>query len=483
MMAPTSSSSSSPFDRLSRLAHAVGLALLAWAAVASPLHGAEPELAIPPGEVLPSEQPGRFSEAFAVPLEVAAALLAGGVGEPIRLSAFPVAPGRREALELRRYEVYAPGARVRVIDASGEREVPRSPRPQYLGAASLDARVRVGLSVDPETGFVRGLVDGPLGRFWVQEPEAGSSRHLLVDSEEPQRAAGVRLEETCGSEALPLPDSLDGLTLRVPGGAEGPETVLGGPTHTAVIAVDTDMELLDEKFSNNTTNASGWIADLFTAMNVAYERDVGLRLLQGETFLRPGSPPYTGDPWSVTGSPASSAHLSEFGTYWAANNGGVDRVLAMLLSGKSSSSNSASGIAWIDGYCESQSSGGGYSINQVFTGNFSSATLVAHELGHNFGSPHTHCYVPPVDLCYNAQGGCYAGPVSCPGGPGTTMSYCHFSPPNGAGCGQNQLVFHPTVAALFTTLITLHTPGCVEPTLGEQIFADGFESGNVSAWM
>ena len=43
------------------------------------------------------------------------------------------------------------------------------------------------------------------------------------------------------------------------------------------------------------------------------------------------------------------------------------RSFAMLLSGKSSSGNSASGIAWIDAYCETQSQGGSYSVNQVFT--------------------------------------------------------------------------------------------------------------------
>ena len=67
----------------------------------------------------------------------------------------------------------------------------------------------------------------------------------------------------------------------------------------------------------------------------------------------------------------------------------------MLLSGNSSSGNSASGIAWVNAYCRTNSSGGSYSTNQIFTnpaiGVASSAFIVGHELGHNFGASHTHC--------------------------------------------------------------------------------------------
>ena len=39
----------------------------------------------------------------------------------------------------------------------------------------------------------------------------------------------------------------------------------------------------------------------------------------------------------------------------------------MLLSGNGSSGNSASGIAWVDSYCQTSSNGGSYSTNQIFT--------------------------------------------------------------------------------------------------------------------
>ena len=104
--------------------------------------------------------------------------------------------------------------------------------------------------------------------------------------------------------------------------------------------------------------------------------------------------------------------------------------------------------------------------------------LFAHELGHNLGSAHTHCYSPPVDQCYRAESGCYSGSVSCPGaGPGTLMSYCNFGAPNGANCGSNQLVFHPTVITRIGQSIAANTPACIVPLGGggNEIFANGFE--------
>jgi hypothetical protein len=138
-----------------------------------------------------------------------------------------------------------------------------------------------------------------------------------------------------------------------------------------------------------------------------------------------------------------------------------------MLSGRNISGWAFSGIAWVDAYCEygqvyGSNVAGSYSYNAIGS-SFSAAAaahFVGHELGHNLGSPHTHCYSPAVDQCSTTGSNCYQGPLSCPAdGAGTVMSYCH----NLAGCDADS-EFHPTVQArLEDRLADELAAGCIIP--------------------
>ena len=431
--------------------------------------------------VVDADHPG-VGEAFTIPESVTAAVRQLEIDDQLVLEAFPVAPGQRTLVRLVRVDLYATGSRVVRVDRRGESRLPRSNRIQLLGT-SLDGRTRLGFTLDPEDGSWRGLMTGPDGSFQLTPPTATDARHRL---QYPANAVGGHpLESGCGFDSLPS-NKVNGPSFSAPPVDRGPAAA----SLEAVIAVDTDNEFNFLKFANNTTSATNWIADLFVEMNVMYERDLDLTLVQGETFLRldlDGSPTFDDDPWTVTGTTASSAHLAEFGSFWSTNMGGVERVLAMFLGGKSSSDFSSSGIAWIDGICEAQATGGAYSVTMVFKASVAvvnDVRVIAHELGHNFGSPHTHCYSPPVDECYNlGGGGCYGGAESCPAaGTGSMMSYCHFS--SHANCGSNRVEFDPTVITWLSGFVSSHTfSGCIEPSAGSSlVFQDGFESGDTSAW-
>ena len=225
------------------------------------------------------------------------------------------------------------------------------------------------------------------------------------------------------------------------------------------------------KFADDSDDATDYIASLVALMSVIYERDLEVRLLQGTTILRVST---TADPYLQSGGGnADSAKLQEFRNYWTANYVGVSRGAAMMLSGKQSSPSSASGIAYVDSLC---SGNRGYSFSQVFRFPGSTASsdtkLVAHEVGHNFGSSHTHCYLEPtpIDTCYNGESGCYSGATSCPAPQtingvanvrGTLMSYCHTL----SGCSASA-VFHPRTVALLNPIVASKEGVCVFPVAG-----------------
>ncbi len=386
---------------------------------------------------------------------------------------FPATPESNSAVRLRRVTLYAPDARLFVVREGVQSELPRSLRSHFLGRLSSTGAA-VGISVDPRNGALSGSVVGPSGRFQLDGHLTPVGKLEIVAT----KAAQQQTEYECGADIVPIPEEV--LIASMLGGmAAPPRAATDEPTRQAVIAVDSDNEFNYLKFGNNTAAATDWIADLFLELNLLYQAELSLGLLQGDTYLRldtDSSPTFDDDPFSNTDTPASLSQLSEFGSHWSANMGSVSRVFSTLLSGKSSSDFSASGMAWVDGYCENQSGGGGYSVNQIFKGNVSMANqvrLVAHELGHNFASPHTHCYQPPVDECYSGEGGCYSGATSCPAGSnGTMMSYCHFN-----GCGSNQIGFHPTVNSLMNGFLSAHYPSCIEPLVGlpDEIFSGGFE--------
>jgi hypothetical protein len=404
------------------------------------------------------------------------------VGGSFIVDALPDGAGTASKIRFERVDFRAPGARVVVVDQNGEHELPKSSRVELIGK-SESGDVRIALAFDPGTGGVSGVGSSPHGAFVVRGEKGAGGVTLHSVPLESTYPAGVVPRIIGSDDALPsgnpMPSDLD---LKL-----APATPAGGLV-SAVVAVDTDNEFMSERFANNTTAAANWIADLFAVMNVMYERDLDVVLLQGTTLLRTAPDPYT-----QTGSPANGADLDEFGTYWQQHYAGVDRDFAMLLSGKAPDGFQASGIAWINSYCQTQSQGGSYSVNQVFTSSQVSvdlsARIVGHELGHNFGAWHTHCTniangsAPTgsntIDQCYNgeASGGCYSGPTSCPSsGPGapagTIMSYCNI-----AGCGanhQNVLAFHPTQVSTLSVLIAQHTPSCLAP-YSDVIFRSGFE--------
>jgi hypothetical protein len=314
---------------------------------------------------------------------------------------------------------------------------------------------------------------------------------------------GARLKSRDGQFSC----GVEGSSFKVDGASEAADPLKGlaidkAATHRAVVAVDTDNEFMSLKFANNTTAATDYLAALFAGMNVIYERDVDVRLMQGDTFLRVAADPYTVS--------SGVAQLNQVGTVWKDTPAlvAVDRAFVAYLSGQSTDPFISSGIAWLlssGNYCTAKGTTQGphvvghFSASQVFRFPGSSAAtdvgLVAHEIGHSFGAAHTHCTnlsgVQPsstntIDRCFSLEPGCYSGPVSCPTdnsvvGQGSLMSYCNLN--NGADCqpnaGQVLREFHPVhQGALDARIATNISNGClaaIAPEPIDRIFYSGFQ--------
>jgi Metallo-peptidase family M12 len=448
-------------------------------AAAMPAAGGPLRAALP-GELVATADGGEGEVVRFDPV-VAQVLLDLPPGGSLPVADWPVAPGARQEVELARYEVYAPDARIVRMEGNRAVELPRSRLAFFHGRSLDDPGTRLVVSIDPETRLLSGVAltaEGP------QELRAAAAGDYLVSAPSAPQEKSGEPAWSCGQQQDPVTGgALEALLAPAKTGAVAEKAITS--LHTAIIAVDTDNELMSLKFGNNTAAATNYIANLIARMSIMYERDFLVRLVQGFTVLRVST---SADPYNQSGTGAAdSAKLNEFSNYWAGGCGGtcngVSRSLVMMLSGKQSSNNSASGIAWLDSLCSAST---GYSFTQVFKfaqdTSASDAYIVGHELGHNFGSPHTHCYSPPIDTCFRGEA-CYTGSTSCPAPTtmngvtnvtGTVMSYCHLS-----SCGAKE-VFHPRTVDLVAPKIQARVGLCIQP-LGpvSAIFTSGFESGGV----
>lgn len=413
-------------------------------------------------EVTSSSSPAALAAALDVPaIDVASALVSApeleGPGTAVVLDAqqlaavrdvpharwqgFPV-PGLGEvALDLK--PVPLPIAADAVLRVDGV------DRPGGLRAAVSDLSLWSG-SVEGLPGsraFLAVTSDGPRG-FLDLGYAQDRIVHVVPDAPTPGAVPTSRVlrESELAALGLGAPTDLCGGEAEVPGVATvaSSPALASSPVTSATlsvpdvrIAIETDWQLY-QKF-NSTTALTNYVTQLVAAVSDQYYRDVQVTL----SIAYLGIYTNASDPWTTQDSGGnSSSVLDAFRTSWTTNGWPVSANLAHFVSGASL----GGGVAYVGVLCNS-SFGFGVSGNISGTVNWGSWTgapgnftwdfvVVAHELGHNFGSSHTHAFCPPLDQCST---NCNNTTVCTRG---TIMSYCHVC----GGMSNIDLQFHPVCA-------------------------------------
>ena len=368
--------------------------------------GARPASAVPARGVAHADQADLGDVARRLPLRGS-----------LRVEGVPF-EGDSAALELERFEAFAPDAQVIIAGRNGEVALHAPDNAYYRGAVEGDLGAVAVLTARAD-GRVRGLIMKN-GVPWVIDQERDRTRPAFglktrrIDFA--HEFAGRRFQ--CGADDLLVPPAPAGEAAVL---AE-PSTAATTVNYTARVAVETDYEFF--QLFGNTTDATDYVGDLFAYASTIYEAEVNTSLVVSYLKLWTTS----ADPWTQT---SCNGALNEFTNYWNQNNGGVNRTVAHMLSGK----NTGCGIAYLGVLCNTPY---GYGLSGSLGGTFNIQSpnvvwdiiVVSHEIGHNFNSPHTHCYngiggsTQPVDQCYGNESGCYAGATRLP---------CSVGP--GQGCG------------------------------------------------
>ena len=353
---------------------------------------------------------------------------AGAVGRlrqqraAVTLTGFPMPGGRSVDLRLEPFEVLTPDAAVVLATADGEVEIGRPEVSLFHGEVVGEPGSRVFLSLS--SFGTHALIQSAGSTVVLSEGGLNSGLPLVVADladfpEPPEFAKGW--ECGVGPEHInPL-----GLDLAALAG-DGTLDPQDNPCRIARVAIEGDYEYTAWLFGGDAEASAAYAVTLLGAVSEIYTRDLNVRLLV--PFIRL---------WETENDPYEGDKLAQFRAEWNANMRHVQREVAHLLSG-----NYGGGVAWVSVVCHNSY---GYGLSGV-AGSFPyplrdhdggnwDLFVVAHELGHNFGTLHTHDgYDPTIDDCGN-------GDCSQAWG-GTIMSYCHTC---AGGMTNIVLAFHPRV--------------------------------------
>lgn len=360
----------------------------------------------------------------------------------IRLRDVPIGGGALGDFVVERVDVFKPDASIVAIHGAESTRLPLPNVQTFAGVCERDPQSDIAVAVSG-AGEVRAMVRTPSGTSFIGPEAAGApgGEHRFVEMADVSTPAA---EPYCSADALaPNLDAFGTFERSLAG-----VTTASSERLQAEVVVDVDNTLYTGPFASSPTTTSTYVASLFSAISNIYRRDVNVCLKIKELAIWTTPDPFQGAD--------AYTQLQEYRNYNVANRPNLDRALCHLLAG-----DGYGGIAWTNTLCDKNLE---YSVGNIHadvtfpvTGYVWDVDVSAHEMGHSFGSVHTHCYDPPIDCCYATEAGCPCSPQEWI--EGTIMSYCHFGP------YKKRLEFHERVKAVLRTraeAAVCLNPGCNE---------------------
>jgi hypothetical protein len=328
------------------------------------------------------------------------------VGEMAVVRDFPLGEDAQVVLRLQRFEVLTEDAEIvtAAVNMNGEVLQRQFDRPNVVllkGAIEGDPSSRVFLALGEHT--TNGLIESN-GKTYVLAKDSNKGWTTVYDLTNVDSEKMNWVDFACGVE-----DATDPIIKKAK--SQSRNIVVG--CQELQIAVETDWQFTSTTFGGSGLASAEYVVTLLGAVSTIFQANTGVELQL--SYLRLWE---TGaDIWDAT---TTSDQLQEFRNHWQLEMTDVDRHLAHFISGKFL----GGGIAWVSGVCTSF----GYAVSANMRGSFPlplednhwnnwDVLVVAHELGHNCGTWHTHDYDPPIDNCGNGDCSSAFG--------GTIMSYCH----------------------------------------------------------
>ncbi len=329
-----------------------------------------------------------------------------------------------------------------------------------------DSDVMLSFSQAGTRGWIN---DGELLTHLMPAPDENGdwSRGLTYAVNEFELSSlGLTQDFLCGANSVVPLDQASRQTRRPPSITGGVPTALSstGQLYRCRMAIETDFQLF-QLLGNDLGAETAYVTSILAAANDRYVEQFNTEL----TF--PYLQFYTtpNDPWSTPDQAgqlgiSSFDLLDEFSGVWGGGNLPVEAELGHFISG----SDLGGGVAYVGVLCDQTLdfifgvSGGldGLLSFPVQQGplTFDFAVFV-HEVGHNFSSPHTNDYCPPIDECAPSPflGVCQDG-TDC-SSQGSIMSLCHLCP---GGDSNTVLQFHPEVVEK----ISGHVSECLPLVVG-----------------